>query len=125
MDTAAFLAAYNASRNGCNHFVQHPLVRRFEYSDGVEEVADAGCHWLLDIIATECPVPLRKSTEVVGIVSVTVRPDAVALIELTIADGKPPIWKRAVDWTDMPPGRYVFELVDEGHRFAFALVSEH
>ena len=35
MNTQAFLAAYRESRNGANHFVRHPLVRSFIYSNGI------------------------------------------------------------------------------------------
>ena len=41
MNTEKFLKAYNESRNGCNFFVRHPFARRFQYSDGVLECADA------------------------------------------------------------------------------------
>jgi hypothetical protein len=126
MDEATFKAAYNESRNGANYFVRHPLAigGRFEFSDGVKELAEAGCYWLLDIIATECLVPLRKSGYPSGLVEVTVE-DSKAELALTIVDDAPPIWKRTIDWTDMPAGKWVFELVDEGSRFAMALITEH
>lgn len=124
MDEARFKAAYNESRNGANYFVHHPLVRQFQYSDGVQECAEAGCYWLLDIIATECLMPLRQSGEPSGIVRVIVQ-DAKADIELTVTETGPPLWTRHVNLTDMPEGEWVFELVDEGERFAMILLTEH
>lgn len=125
MNEAKFKAAYTESRNGASHFVRHPLVRQFQYSDGVQECAEAGCYWLLDIVATECLMPLRKSGEPMGIVRLTVGEDSTASIDLTVADDAPPIWHKRIPWTDMPPGEYVFELADEGDRFAFILITEH
>ena len=123
MDATKFKLIYNESRNGCNDFYRHPLMRRFQYSDGVKDLADVGCHWLLDILATECPKPLRASGEVSGIVKVAVGKKG-ARITRTSADDKPPIWKRRIEWTDMPEGEYLFELVDEGERFALVLLTE-
>lgn len=127
MDTQKFIAAYNQSRNGANYFVQHFLCigGRMEYSDGVKELAEAGCYWLLDIIGTECLVPLRKSGQPTSIVHVHVLKGQKAIITLTTQDGAPAIWTRVISYTDMPLGTWVFELVDEGHRFALALITEH
>jgi hypothetical protein len=124
MDTAKLTNAYTAFRNGANFFVRHPLVRQFQYSDGVQEVADAGCHWLLDIIATECLKPLRNSGSYLGVVHVTVADDA-ATIELSVNDEDPPVWTRFIDHTDLPLGRLTFFLADEGERFALILPSEY
>ena len=55
MDHAAFHKAYNEGRNGANHFVYHPFVSHFQYSDGVQECAATGMYWLLDTAATELP----------------------------------------------------------------------
>src|SRR4051794_18253728 len=124
MNEAAFKAAYNESRNGANYFVRHPLVRSFQFSDGVEQLAAAGCWWLLDILATECPKPLRASGETNAIVQVQVDGEQ-ARIAMTIADDQPPIWERKIEYTDMPTGDWTFELVDEGERFALILTTEH
>lgn len=129
MDIERFKAAYNESRNGANYFVNHQLRITpggvpFHYSDGVKDCADAGCYWLLDVIATECPGPLRTSGDVMSIVEVEVN-QGKADLRLTISDNAPPIWSKHVDLTDMPDGRWVFELVDEGERFALALLTEH
>lgn len=124
MDEAKFKAAYNESRNGANYFVRHPLVRSFQYSDGVQECAEAGCYWLLDIIATECPKPLRRSEAGVSTVYVRVK-DSKAKLSLEIGGQRPVLWDREITWTDMPEGEWQFELVDEGERFAFILITEH
>lgn len=123
MDEAKFKAAYNESRNGANFFVRHPLARRFQYSDGVQQLAEAGAYWLLDILATECPQALRKSGEPTGLVEVQVE-DSKAEIALSVADDAPPIWTKKIPYTDLPKGIWSFELVDEGERFALILLSE-
>jgi hypothetical protein len=126
MDNGKFHAVYHMGRNGCNRFFRHPIAigGRFEYSDGVKDLADLGCFWFLDIVSTECLVPLRKSGYPSCLIEVVVKKET-ARIAQTVTDNAPPIWKRKIDYTDMPEGRWVFELVDEGSRFAFTLMSEH
>lgn len=124
MDTAKFIATYNETRNGANHFVRHALARTFQYSDGVQACAECGCYWLLDIVATECLKPLRVSGAGAALFEVTVA-DGKADLALTVDDHKPAIWNKHIDYTDMPAGKWVFELVDEGSRFAMILSSEH
>jgi hypothetical protein len=124
MDETAFRNAFAESRNGANHFVRHWANRRFQYSDGVEEVAEAGAYWLLDIVATEVPAALANTGEVQGILEVHVQ-DGQADILLNVDDDKPPAWKRHIDFTDMPDGKWLFEVVDEGERFAMILITEH
>ena len=124
MDTKQFLGAYSESRNGCNFFVRHPLVPVFQYSDGVKDCAEAGMYWLLDIIATECLKPLRLSGDQQSLVNVAVK-NGKCVIALSIEDDAPPLWKRKVAYTDLPDGEYIFELVDEGSRFAMILITEH
>lgn len=124
MDDKAFLKAYNESRNGCNYFVQHSLVRKFQYSDGVQECAEAGCYWLVDIAATELPKAMRSSQVEHAMLEVSVK-GGKAIMKLTHQDKSPPVWSKDIDWTDMPEGEYVFEIVDEGNRVAMILLSEH
>ena len=124
MDVEKFKAAYNESRNGANYFVRHPLVRKFQFSDGVEELANAGCWWLLDIIATECLKPLRESEAGVGYIAVHAK-DSKARLSLEIPGPRPILWEREISLTDLPDGDYEFELVDEGARFAMILITEH
>lgn len=124
MDTSTFMNAYHESRNGANHFVRHWANRNFQFSDGVEQCAEAGCMWLIDIIATECANKLRASGEVMGIIYIDVA-DSKALIEMSIQDDAPMAFSRHIDFTDMPDGKWTFYLVDEMARFALILPSEY
>lgn len=124
MDNNAFKKAYEESRNGCNGFYRHPMAKRFHYSDGVQECAEAGCHWLVDIAATELPKAMRDAKVNRSMFEVTVK-NGKAHLRLTAEDAAPPIWKRSIEYTDMPEGEYVFELVDEGERVAMILLTEH
>jgi hypothetical protein len=124
MDDKAFLKAYNESRNGCNFFYRHSLARSFQYSDGVQECAEAGCYWLLDIAATELPQAMRSKKLEHCMFEVHVAKFK-ATLKLTYQDRSPPVWQKDIDWTDMPEGEYVFEIVDEGNRVAMILLSEH
>lgn len=124
MDEQTFHAAYNESRNGANYFVRHPMARLFQYSDGVEAIANAGCHWLVDIIATEIPKVMRSAGVVHGYVDVKVA-DGKAMLSFQEAEATPKLWSRKIDYTDMPAGEYVFEIGDEGSRVAMILITEH
>ena len=124
MDTTAFKKAYGESRNGASHFIRHGLVRSFQYSDGVGECADAGCHWLVDIAATELPALMRRAGAPSAFLEVHVE-SGKADLKLTVEDDAPPLWKRDIDYTDMPDGDYTFELADESDRVAMILISEH
>jgi len=124
MNTAAFIRAYNESRNGTESFTRHWAARNFYFSDGVIECADAGCHWLLDIAATELPQAMRKHQALQAFLEVAVK-DGAAKLSLTVSDDLPPIWSRSIDFTDLPEGDWVFELVDESERVAMILISEH
>ena len=123
MNTEKFTRIYNESRNGCNSFYRHPLVRRFHFSDGVKDLADEGIHWLLDIAATELPAAMRKTGEPHCMLHATVKKGK-ATLTLSPTDDRN-IWTKKISWTDMPEGRWVFELSDEGERFAMILISEH
>lgn len=124
MNVDAFKAAYGESRNGANYFVRHWYVRSFQFSDGVEQCAAAGCFWLIDIIATECLNPLADSGDNLGILEVKVSRHT-ADLSLTIGDDEPPIWSRHMDFADMPDGEWKFYLANEGERFALILPSEY
>lgn len=125
MDKTAFLKAYNESRNGANEFYRHSLVRSFHYSDGVRDCAKAGCYWLIDIAATELPAVMRKHGALRAILEVHVITNQTCVLELTVADDQPAIWRRSIDYTDMPVGDWFFEVVDETVRVAMILISEH
>lgn len=125
MDEMKFMEIYNASRNGANEFFYNPMYRKMAYSDGVRDLAEVGCFWLLDIIGTECLKPLRESGNRMATVEVTVYPDSTCLIDLLVEDGAPPIWTRSIEYTDMPEGKWVFLLVDDDERFTLILVTEY
>lgn len=115
MDKPEFHRVYGESRNGCNGFIRHPLGRSLRYSDGVQELAELGCYWLLDIVATEVVSAFRKNREefhradlIVNVV------DNAAQLELLPTSGAEPAWKRSIEFTDMPDGTWVFYLQNEG-----------
>ena len=124
MNTEKFIETYNLSRNGANGFLFNPLYRQLHYSDGLRDLAETGCYWLLDIIGTECLKPLRAANTGMAIVEVTVK-DGRAELALTEGDEQPPLWKRSIEWTDMPEGTWLFYLADEGERFSLILPTEY
>lgn len=129
MDTEKFKAAYNASRNGCNEFIRHPLARSFAYTDGAQECAEAGCYWLIDILATELPAEFRKQNNVPSTCVVTVAvAKHKAVIRAEFEDGVV-AWSKKIDMTDMPDGDWQFYLADEGPdtnaRYRCILLSEY
>lgn len=124
MQVQEFTAAYNEGRNGANYFVRHWFRPSFQFSDGVEQVAAAGCFWLLDILATEAADALRKSGEYMGFIEVDVAENK-ALITMTVDDDKPPVFSRHLEFTDMPDGKWKFFLADEVERFALILPTEY
>lgn len=123
METEKFIEAYHASRNGANEFYRHGMVSRFHYSDGVRDCAQAGAYWLLDILATELPALMRREGE--GLLDVHVQV-AGGKAELSAGgSGDRRVWSKAIDWTDLPDGEWVFYVVDEGARFAMILPTEY
>jgi hypothetical protein len=126
MDTEKFLSAYRASRNGCNSKFRHPLARQFVYSDGVKECAEAGCYWLLDIVGTEVVSAMRNHAayfQGLAFLHVVVK-EGKASLSLMQDEGESPKWGRRLDYTDMPDGKWVFYVADEGNVFMF-LPSEY
>jgi hypothetical protein len=115
MDTEAFKRAYGAGRNGTNAFHFNPLFRHFQYSDGVKECVDAGCHWLLDKLATELPGVFRRNPDdTLLIVKVTVA-HCTAKIEGTFHDDQPaPNYSATIVWTDLPDGEWTFAVYKDG-----------
>ncbi|MDO9252595.1 MAG: hypothetical protein Q7U48_13730 [Hydrogenophaga sp.] len=116
MDSSAFAKAYNKIRNGTDGFHFSPLLRRFLYSDGVKECADAGCHWLLDILGSELPKVFRYRLphQSALIIEVAVSDKSVAVITGKFSDDLPPQYRRKVDWTDLPAGTWQFYVSDDG-----------
>lgn len=125
MNAELFKKIYSESRNGCNGFFFHPLARKFQYSDGVRDLAATGCYWLLDILATELPAQFVKHADISIDCYIQVKSaGGKAVIEGLFDDDVPP-WTRRIDYTDLPEGTWRFHIVDEGHRYAMILLTEH
>ena len=124
MNTADFIKAYEAPRNGANRFYYHAMVRSFEYSDGVGECAQAGLYWLLDIAATELPKKIRASGGYQFIFTVSVLASKASLSLLDISSNKE-IWGMKLNFADMPDGDWKFFIADEIERVAMILPSEY
>lgn len=124
MNTAAFVSAYNESRNGANRMIRHPLVRQFIMSDGVVDCADAGCWWLMDIIATEAPKQMAIADETLLVITVKAV-KAVASIRATGRGDRLLKWRRNDINTDMPDGMWNFYLALDSENFVLILPSEY
>lgn len=106
------LGADLAQFTGTEHYYRHPLSRRVVFTDGVKYFADTvGAYWLLDILATELPKFVLKH----GIIFIdcVVKNGNAALSARTDA-GKPSLWERAIDFTDLPEADWLFYMVDGG-----------
>lgn len=123
MNVEAFKAAYHESRNGANQFFRHGLVRSFVFSDGVNECAQAGCMWLVDIAATEVPKVLNEKDESLGCLVANVRGGG-AVLRLT-GSGDVVLWTKRVPYTDMPDGDWTFYIADESDKRVMILPSEY
>lgn len=126
MNTTEFKRVYNESRNGCNSFIRHPLARNFAYSDGVQELAETGCYWLLDILATELPLKMRKASAASAMVNTHVK-DGKAVITAEFIDGEV-AWTKRITCTDLPDGDWKMYVADEMEGptpFRCILISEY
>lgn len=125
MNTQAFLKAFQESRNGTSFFVRHPLVRSFIYSDGVQECAEAGCYWLLDLLATEigsAAFQAKDSTLAIAVLTVA-QSKGELVIEFFDGDQEP--FKKSFTYTDMPEGKWTFYLALEEGSVKCFLPSEY
>ena len=122
MKSEEFKRIYNESRNGANHFVRHWAVRKFQYSDGVEDCEGCGLAWFVDICATELPQLIPYGD--MGIVYLRAL-NGIAHLSMEIEDDVPPVWKRLNVRTDCPDGDWMFYIVNEGERFAMILPEEN
>lgn len=122
MDIEAFKQAYDESRNGANEMYRHLLCRRFVYSDGVQELAELGCYWFLDIIGTEVLPHVRGFD--LGIITVLVSSHSQAHISLSMSDDEPAVWNRDIEFTDMPEGEWHFCIQRNGSDYVMCLMSE-
>lgn len=123
MNTEDFLRIYRESRNGANEMYRHPLWRRLVYSDGIRDLADAGCHWLLDIIGTEVVQAMTRCTGL-GILKVAVG-GGQAHLELSLSDDAPPAWQRPIPYTDLPDGEWILYLSSDGRDCTVILPNEY
>lgn len=126
MNTEKFKQVYTESRNGCNEFIRHPLVRSFAVSDGVRDLADTGVWWLLDIAATEIPAVLTGRGGYQGTFKAVVK-DGRALLNFSVDDDDRS-WEKRIDWTDLPDGEWQFLIANEGYGdspFRMILITEY
>lgn len=128
MNQEAFITTYNETRNGTDGFTRHSLVRSFAYSSGVSELAEIGCHWLVDILATELPAKFKENRHVSNqcIVKVKVK-DSTALLTGEFTDNVV-AWRKAIPYTDLPEGEWVFMVADEQEPptpYRMVLISEY
>lgn len=125
MNTEAFIKAYKESRNGTYFFERHPLVRNFISSDGVKECAEAGCYWLLDILATEIQSnSFKQKQSTLCIVQVVVK-DQQCNITGEFFDGDLSPYSKHVPYTDLPEGTWNFYLSLEDSKVICYLPSEY
>jgi hypothetical protein len=128
VDKDKFAAIYNESRNGCNGFIRHALSRSFAYSDGVQELAELGCYWLLDILATELPAVFKENEHVSSMCIVKVvssKPGATFTGEFK--DGVV-AWSKTLGYADIPYGEWIFYIADDGEGstpYRMILPGEH
>lgn len=112
MNTEAFHKAITESRNGTDRFHFNPLYRNFLYSDGVKEVAESGCYWLLDILGTEVP---RHVRQVGDMLIVTVKTsDSTCQIEGRLTDEGPPAYSKHISYTSLPDGEFILYVSNDG-----------
>jgi len=125
---ARLRAVMEEVRNGTENYHGHWANRRFVYTDGALEFAEeAGSHWLLDIVATECaPIACKHAGEF-GTYLLAVKADGKgAQLELVDSDGNQR-WSRTLDFADLPAGEWIFTLgyLDpDGQVAVLALPSE-
>ena len=123
MDAEKFKTVYGESRNGANSFTRHPLVRNFIMSDGVVDAADCGIWWLIDIAATETPALMRRTDESLLCFEATVA-DNKAVLRAT-GSGDAQLWTQKVPYTDMPDGKWMFYVGNDGTNYSMILPKEY
>lgn len=123
MDTNELSNLMDSFSGGSDGRTRHWAARYFIYSEGVKAVADkAGCHWLLDIVATEvaplCMAGWKSKEEFMHFLRVTVT-GSQADLWLERDSGEPRLWQRHINYTDFPEGDWTFylgidQIVDPG-----------
>lgn len=125
MNTEAFIKAYKESRNEASFFVRHSLVRSFIFSDGMQECAEAGCYWLLYVLATEIQAKqFEEKQSTLCIVRVVVK-DQKCEITGEFFDHDPYPYKKQIAYTDLPDGVWNFYLSYEDAKVICYLPSEY
>ncbi len=107
------LRASLAHFTGTEHWYRHPLnPRAVTFTDGAKAFAeDAGCFWLLDILATEL-VPLALKHGII-FTTCTVK-DGKARIAANRDTGQPDVWSKDIESTDCPEGEWPLWMGDGG-----------
>ena len=125
VNTEAFIKAYKESRNGASFFVRHPLVRSFLYSDGMQECAEAGCYWLLDVLATEIQANSFTQKQSILCIAQVVVKDQKCEITGEFFDGDTEPYTKHVPYTDLPEGTWNFYMSCEDGKVICYLPSEY
>jgi len=123
MDTNELSNLMDSFSGGSDGRTRHWAARYFIYSEGVKAVADeAGCHWLLDIVATEvaplCMAGWKSKEEFMHFLRVRVT-GSQADLWLERDEDEPRLWQRHINYTDFPEGDWTFylgidQIVDPG-----------
>ena len=125
VNTEAFIKAYKESRNGASFFVRHPLVRSFIFSDGMKECAEAGCYWLLDVLATEIQANIFKQKQCTLCIAQVVVKDQKCQITGEFFEDDPTPYTKQIPYTDLPEGTWNFYLSYEDDKVICFLPSEY
>ena len=105
--------------------MRHPLVRNFIFSDGVQECAEAGCYWFLDILATEVrPTNFQAKHSTLAIAVLEVVGSKAELV-IEFFDDDPEPYKKSITYTDMPEGKWTYYLAYEEGLIKCFLPSEY
>ena len=124
MNIEKFHQIYSKFRNGCNGFYEHVFVPGFAYSDGVHDLAQLGCWWLIDKIATEMPGQFNLNRMCPNTVVNVAVGAGIAKIWAEFIDDEP-TWVQPPIQTDMPDGLWQFYIAGEGGGLRMILLSEY
>lgn len=101
-----------AQHTGSETIYRHPLVRSFNYTEGVRAFAmnaGGGGYWLLDILATEPAILGLVRKDGIGFATLLVTGRSAKLTVAADSD-VPPVFSRDIDYTDCPEGEWKFFL---------------
>ena len=100
------------NHTGSEQVFRHALARGICYTEGVRafaEHAGGGAYWLLDILATEPAILGLARKEGIAFATLNVTGRA-ARLTVAADSGIPPVYSRAIDWTDCPEVEWLFYL---------------